>query len=85
MIELITTEELDIKLLCFQMSATLEKVQELLDIYLPSGDTLFHYLVQSNCDKLQMILMYGQYKHMNLKIVPNLEGITALHICVRDS
>lgn len=62
-----------------------ERVQELLDVILPSGDTLLHILVSSPCDYFEALIKYVEEHKLNLRLLPNLKGVTPLHLCVRDS
>jgi hypothetical protein len=54
-------------------------------VILPSGDTLLHFLVESPCEIIESLLKYVQENNLNLRLLPNLKGITPLHICIRDS
>jgi hypothetical protein len=51
----------------------------------PTGDNIFHYSVQLNSDKLKTMLLYTRLKKLVVRMVPNLKGITPLHLCIRDS
>lgn len=46
---------------------------------------MIHYLTEVKSDQVKDILYYTKVKNFDLRIVPNLKGITPLHLCVKDS
>ncbi len=63
----------------------IDNFQNLFNISLPSGDTLIHYLTEVKSEQIPILLYYCKVKNFGLRIVPNLKGITPLHICVKES
>jgi len=81
-VNLISSGELDIALVCKQTSK--RNIQDLLKFVLPGGDTFLHFLIESN-DKFDKLYKIINKKNLTLSLVPNYKGVTALHICVKES
>lgn len=62
-----------------------DKLSKLLFSSLPTGGSLLHTLVSANCLDLDKFFNYIEEKHLDLKILPDLKGVTPLHLCIRDS
>ncbi len=77
MIEAIVEDIIDV--------GSINKVEALLNVNLPNGDTLIHLMTDRNSKNLIKTLDIAEEKGIFIKICPNFMGLTPLHYCTRDT